>query len=133
MFLSHIYIRLDIFESQNLVGDHYLCQGGGHRNPVKMVNIFTTPIQLLFIFEPRSNGNIFITPPHNIKTAPPPYRQPCPVNESSSPDIWLFMHGLFECLSSGCVAQRGDHAKISCQVIQGWGRTLAGHLKSKPN
>ncbi len=39
------------------------------------------------------------------------------------------MHGLFECMSSGCVAQKGDHAKISCQVIQEWDRTLAGHLK----
>ncbi len=38
------------------------------------------------------------------------------------------MHGLFEFISSGCVAQKGDHAKISCQVIQGWDRTLAGHL-----
>ncbi len=39
------------------------------------------------------------------------------------------MYGLFECMSSGCVAQKGEHAKISCQVIQGWDRTLAGHLK----
>ncbi len=39
------------------------------------------------------------------------------------------MYGLFECMSSGCVAQKGDHAKISCQVIQGWDRTFAGHLK----
>ncbi len=40
------------------------------------------------------------------------------------------MYGLFECMSSGCVAQKGDHAKIFCQVIQGWDRTLAGHLNS---
>ncbi len=39
------------------------------------------------------------------------------------------MYGLFECMSSGCVAQKGDHAKISCQVIQGWDKTLVGHLK----
>ncbi len=39
------------------------------------------------------------------------------------------MYGLFECMSSGCVAQKDDHAKISCQVIQGCDRTLAGHLK----
>ncbi len=39
------------------------------------------------------------------------------------------MHGLFEYMSTGCVAQKGDHVKISCQVIQGWDRTLAGHLK----
>ncbi len=35
MFLSHTYIRVDIFESYNLVGDHYLLQGG-HRYPVKI-------------------------------------------------------------------------------------------------
>ncbi len=29
----------------------------------------------------------------------------------------------------GREAQKGDHAKISCQVIKGWNRTLAGHLK----
>ncbi len=40
------------------------------------------------------------------------------------------MYGLLECISTGCVAQKGDHAKISCQVIQGWDRTLAGHLNS---
>ncbi len=39
------------------------------------------------------------------------------------------MYGLFECMSSGSVAQKVDQAKISCQVIQGWDRTLAGHLK----
>ncbi len=43
------------------------------------------------------------------------------------------MHGLFECMSSGCVAQKGDHAKISCQVIQGLDRTLVGNLKVMKN
>ncbi len=28
----------------------------------------------------------------------------------------------------GCEAQKGGHAKISCQVNNGWNRTLAGHL-----
>ncbi len=40
------------------------------------------------------------------------------------------MYGLFECMSSGCVAQKDDHAKIPCQMIEGWDRTLAGHHKS---
>ncbi len=47
-----------------------------------------------------------------------------PVNESSSTD----MYGLIECMSSGCVAQKGEHAKISCQLIHGWDRILADHL-----
>ncbi len=39
------------------------------------------------------------------------------------------MYGLFECMSSGCVARKGDDAKISYQVIQWWDRRLALHLK----
>ncbi len=39
------------------------------------------------------------------------------------------MYGLFECMSSGCVAQKGVPAKKSYDVIQGWDRALAGHLK----
>ncbi len=40
------------------------------------------------------------------------------------------MYGLLECMSSGCVAQKGDHAKIFWQVIQGWDITLDLHLKT---
>ncbi len=39
------------------------------------------------------------------------------------------MYELFECMSSGCVAQKGDHAKISCQVIQWWTEHLLAILR----
>ncbi len=35
------------------------------------------------------------------------------------------MYWLFECVSSGCVAQKGDHSNISYEVIQRWDRRLA--------
>ncbi len=40
------------------------------------------------------------------------------------------MYGLFECMSRGCVAQKGDHAKIYCYVIQERDRRLTPNRKN---